>query len=73
MDLIIQLFLNAFNGFVLSAIACLVLSVVMLVPEFKNYPKAKKIFRKASFWILIVGVILMLIGNFYFFILLCLY
>ena len=71
MNLIIQLFLNAFNGFVLIAIACLVLSVVMLVPEFKNYPKAKKISRKASFWILVIGVFLMLIGNLYFFVLLC--
>ena len=70
MDLIIWLFLNAFNGVVLSAIACLVLSVALLVPEFKKYPKAKEISRKTSFWILVVGVILMLIGNFYFFVLL---
>jgi hypothetical protein len=71
MDLIIWLFLNAFNWFVLSAIACLVLSVALLVPEFKNYPKAKEISRKASFWLLVVGVFLMFIGNFYFFVLLC--
>ena len=70
MDIIIQLFLNAFNGFVLSAISCLVLSVALLVPDFNNYPKAKMISRKASFWLLVIGVILMLIGNFYFFVLL---